>query len=95
MTLAPSILFHIGSFPVTNTLLTTVVVDVIIIALVIAFNKCLSLYPKGIQNILEMVYEYFYSATKEVSSKVDIIYPWVTTFFIFIILKNSSRSRRS
>ena len=73
MTLAPSILFHIGSFPVTNTLFTTVVVDVIIIALVIAFNKTLSLYPKGVQNILEMVYEYFYSATKEVSSKVDII----------------------
>lgn len=88
MSLAPSILFHIGSFPVTNTLLTTVVVDVIIIALVFAFNKCLSLYPKGIQNILEMVYEYFYSATKEVSSKVDIIYPWVTTLFIFIVISN-------
>ena len=81
MTLAPSILFHIGSFPVTNTLVTTVVVDIIIIALVIVFNRCLTLYPKGIQNFLEMVYEYFYSATKEVSSKVEVIYPWVITFF--------------
>ena len=88
MTLAPSILFHIGNFPVTNTLVTTAVVDIIIIALVIAFNKCLSLYPKGVQNILEMVYDYFYSATKEVSSKVDIIYPWVTTLFIFIVISN-------
>ena len=56
MTLAPSVLFHIGSFPVTNTLLTTIVVDVIIIALVIVFNKCLSLYPKGIQNFLSEYY---------------------------------------
>ncbi|MBR3654210.1 MAG: F0F1 ATP synthase subunit A [Elusimicrobia bacterium] len=88
MTLAPSILFHIGSFPVTNTLVTTLVVDVIIIALVIVFNRCLSLYPKGIQNFLEMVYEYFYNSTKEISSKVDIISPWVITFFIFIVISN-------
>ena len=88
MTLAPSILFHIGSFPVTNTLVTTVVVDIIIIALVIVFNRCLTLYPKGIQNFLEMVYEYFYSATKEVSSKVEVIYPWVITFFLFIVISN-------
>lgn len=88
MTLSPSILFHIGSFPVTNTLFTTIVVDIIIIALVIAFNKCLSLYPKGIQNILEMLYEYFYNATKDISSKVDVIFPWVTTFFIFIVISN-------
>ena len=88
MTLAPSILFHIGSFPVTNTLATTVVVDIIIIALVIVFNRCLTSYPKGIQNFLEMVYEYFYSATKEVSSKVEVIYPWVITFFLFIVISN-------
>ena len=88
MTLAPSILFHIGTFPVTNTLVTTVVVDIVIIALVIAFNRCLSLYPKGVQNFLEMLYEYFYSATKEVSNKVEVIYPWVTTFFLFIVISN-------
>lgn len=86
--LAPSILFHIGSFPVTNTVVTTLVVDIIIIALVIAFRCSLSLYPKGIQNIFEMVYEYFYSSTKEVSSKVNVIFPWVTTFFIFIVIAN-------
>ncbi len=88
MTLAPSILFNIGSFPVTNTLVTTLVVDVIIIAIVLAFRASLALNPNGVQNFLEMVYEYFYDATKEVSSKVEIIYPWVTTFFLFIVISN-------
>ncbi len=88
MTLAPSILFNIGSFPVTNTLVTTLVVDIIIISLVLLFRVSLALYPNGIQNFLEMVYEYFYDATKEVSSKVEIIYPWVTTFFLFIVISN-------
>lgn len=86
--LAPGVLFNIGSFPVTNTLVTTLVVDAIIIALVVAFNVSKSLYPKGIQNILEMVYEYFYDSTKEVSDKVKVIYPWVLTFFLFIVIAN-------
>ncbi len=88
MTLAPSVLFNIGSFPVTNTLVTTLVVDAIIIALVFAFRASFALNPKGLQNFLEMVYEYFYDATKEVSGKVEIIYPWVTTFFLFIVISN-------
>lgn len=88
MSLAPGILFHIGSFPITNTLITTLAVDLIIVAFIVLFRISLSLYPNGIQNFLEMLYEYFYDATKEVSSKVDIIYPWVTTFFIFIVISN-------
>lgn len=88
MSLAPGILFHIGSFPVTNTLVTTLLIDLIIVALVVLFRISFSLYPKGIQNCLEMLYEYFYDSTKEVSNKVNIIYPWVTTFFIFIVISN-------
>ena len=86
--LAPSILFHIGNFPVTNTLITTLVIDLIIVAFVVAFNVSMSLYPKGIQNILEVVYEYFYNSTKDVSNKVKVIYPWVITFFLFIVIAN-------
>ncbi|MBQ3833969.1 MAG: F0F1 ATP synthase subunit A [Elusimicrobia bacterium] len=88
MTLAPGILFSIGSFHITNTLVTTLIVDAIIIALVLLFRASLALYPNGIQNFLEMLYEYFYDATKEVSDKVEIIYPWVTTFFLFIVISN-------
>ena len=88
MSLAPNILFHIGSFPVTNTLITTLVVDAVIIALVVAFRAGLSLYPQKLQNALEMMYEYFYDSTKDVSSKVAIIYPWVITFFLFIVIAN-------
>lgn len=88
MTLASGILFHIGSFPVTNTLVTTIVADIVIIALVVAFNISRSLYPKGLQNFLEMIYEYFYGTVSEVSSKVTVIFPWVLTFFLFIVVSN-------
>lgn len=86
--LEPSILFNIGSFPITNTLVTTLIVDLIIVALVVAFNVSMSLYPKSVQNVLEMVYEYFYNSTKDVSDRVKVIYPWVITFFLFIVIAN-------
>ncbi len=88
MTLAPSVLVDIGGFHVTNTFVTTIIVDLIIVVLVLAFRASLSLYPKGIQNILEAVYEYFYDASKEVSGKADIIFPWVTTIFLFVVISN-------
>ena len=31
---------------------------------------------------------YFYNSTKDVSSKVKVIYPWVITFFLFIVIAN-------
>ena len=88
MHLGPQVLFTILGFPVTNTIVTTLVADIIIIAIVIAVRKAFSLYPKGIQNCIEMVYEYFYGTVEEVSSKVAIIFPWVLTFFLFIVVSN-------
>lgn len=88
MHLGSQVLFSIFGFPVTNTIVTTIIADIIIIAIVIAVRKTFSLYPKGIQNCMEMVYEYFYDSVKEISSKVTIIFPWVLTFFLFIVVSN-------
>ena len=88
MHLGSQVLFTILGFPVTNTILTTLIADIIIIAIVVAVRKALSLYPKGIQNCVEMIYEYFYCTVQEVSPKVSIIFPWVFTFFLFIVISN-------
>ena len=88
MHLGPQVLFTVLGFPVTNTIVTTLVADIIIIAIVIAVRKAFSLYPKGIQNCIEMIYEYFYGTIEEVSSKVVVIFPWVLTFFLFIVVSN-------
>lgn len=88
MHLGSQVLFTIFGFPVTNTIVTTLIADIIIIAVVLAVRKVFSLYPKGIQNVVEATYEYFYGTVKEISSKVSIIFPWVLTFFLFIVISN-------
>lgn len=88
MHLGSQVLFTLFGFPVTNTIVTTLIVDIIIIAIVIAVRKTFSLYPKGIQNCIEMIYEYFYGTVEEISSKVTIIFPWVLTLFLFIVISN-------
>ena len=87
MNLAPEILFTVAGFPVTNTIVTTVITDLIIVSLVLVFRFTMSLYPKMFQNIMESVVEYFYDSTKDIAgSRVSFIYPWVLTFFIFIFI---------
>jgi F-type H+-transporting ATPase subunit a len=89
MNLAPEILFTVAGFPVTNTIVTTVITDLIIVSLVLVFRFTMSLYPKMFQNIMESVVEYFYDSTKDIAgSRVSFIYPWVLTFFIFIFIAN-------
>lgn len=88
MHLGSQVLFNIFGFPITNTIVTTLIADIIILVIVIAVRKTFSLYPKGIQNCMEMIYEYFYGTVKEISSQVAIIFPWVLTFFLFIVISN-------
>jgi len=89
MTIAPNILTTVFGIPITNTVLMTVVTDIIIIAVIFAFRFSVSLYPGKFQNICEMVVEYFYKNTKDVAgSRAEYIYPWVTTFFILIFISN-------
>lgn len=89
---APEPIFHIGAFPVTNTLLDTFIIDGIIIAGLIALNKNLSRIPKSVlQNGFEYIYEGFYGLTQSISPKfANKIFPYFMTFFLFILLTNWS-----
>jgi F-type H+-transporting ATPase subunit a len=84
-------LFHIGSFPVTNSLLATSLI-VIVLAIVSFFGtRNMKSNPKGLQNVLEMVVESIHKLTHNVidNKKVaKIIFPLIATFFIFIIINN-------
>lgn len=88
---SPEPIFSIGSFAFTNTLLDTLIVDAVIVAGVVGLSKKLSYIPSGMQNIVEIVVEGFYGLIESISPKhATRIFPWVTTFFIFIILTNWS-----
>lgn len=89
MSINPDVLFTIGSFPVTNTVVATAVTDVIIIALVLVIRKFMSVKPGKIQNAFEAVYDYFYDMTAgNAGSRASYIHPWVLSIFLFIVISN-------
>jgi len=89
MSIAPGVLFTIAGFPVTNTIIVTLIVDLIIIGAVYALNKGVSLSPGKLQNAFESIMDYFYSSVKDIAGqRAEFIYPWVLSFFIFIVVAN-------
>lgn len=88
---APEPLFYIGSFPFTNTVVNTLIVDTGLVAGVVALNKGLRSIPGYFQNIVEMVIEGFYETTETISGKnAAQIFPYFMSFFLFILLANWS-----
>lgn len=84
-------IFYIGKFPVTNTFLDVLLVDVLILTGLYFLNKNKSHVPNMFQNIVEYIFETFYDLVVSISPKNAVkIFPWVMTFFIFIILSNLS-----
>lgn len=89
---APETILQIGLFPVTNTILDTLLVDSIIIGGVFYLNKRLTLIPNNpLQNAIESIIETFYSLTESIAQKTaSKIFPYFMSFFLFILLINWS-----
>jgi len=84
-------IFKIGSFSITNTLINTFLIDAVLIAVCVFASKKLSYVPGKIQIILEMIIKTFHDLIEQVAPKrTHLIFPFVTTFFIFILLTNWS-----
>jgi F-type H+-transporting ATPase subunit a len=91
ISLAPESIFHIASFPVTNTFLMTLVLSLIIIISSIVLQKKLKTIPKGFQNIVEFVLEALLNLVDSVTQdrkQSKKFFPLVATIFIFVILSN-------
>ncbi|MCA6085412.1 F0F1 ATP synthase subunit A [Candidatus Endomicrobiellum agilis] len=89
MQISPEILFSIAGFPVTNTVIATVITDIVIIVLVFMVSKTVALKPGGTQNAIEAVIDYFRETTEEIAGeRASFIYPWVLSFFLFILISN-------
>ena len=87
--LAPEILFHIGAFPFTNTLLHTLIVDGIIIAGLVILNKSFKKIPGMFQNAIEYTVDGLYSLTESISGQnAKKIFPWFMGFFTIILVTN-------
>ncbi|MBU4256902.1 F0F1 ATP synthase subunit A [Patescibacteria group bacterium] len=84
-------IFHVGAFPVTNSLLNSWLVVLIVLAVSLFLKSKISAIPKGFQNAMEMIIEWFLgifdsvTGSREKSLK---FFPLVFSFFIIILLSN-------
>ncbi len=73
----------------TNSLLTTFLVDIVIIAIALLATRNVRLVPRGFQNAMEMVIEYLYGLAEGIAGKhARTFFPWVMTIFIYVIISN-------
>lgn len=87
--LQPELIQTFGGFPVTNTIIATLIVDLFVVFLLIKVNRNISLVPQGIQSVFEPIIEYLYDMAESVSgSKVATLFPWFASFFFIILLSN-------
>ena len=84
-------IFHFGNFTVTNSLLNTWLVVLIVIIFGLYFRSKIKLIPSGIQNFVEAALELLFDTFDSVTGsreKTLKLFPFVFTFFVFILLNN-------
>jgi len=88
---APEIIFYIGKFPVTNTIINTILVDGFLLIVALAARSKLALIPGMFQNVIEIIIGGLNSFAQSVAGeKTKQIFPFFMTFFLFILVANWS-----
>lgn len=76
-------------FPVTNSLIMTVLVDLLLLLTIIFGVRNMQLVPRGFQNIVEAIVEAFYNFSRGVDAKnVAKFFPFCATVFFFVLYAN-------
>lgn len=76
-------------FPITNSFITSIATSFVLVLFSVIVSKRLVLLPSTVQNITEFVVETFYSFNLQIAGKrAQFIFPWFSTFFLFILLAN-------
>jgi len=84
-------IFSVGYFKFTNTLLDTLIIDVILVSLCLFISKNIKMIPGILQNGIEYVVEGLYGLTESVAAeRTAKIFPYFMSFFLFILLINWS-----
>lgn len=87
--IAPETIGHLGALPITNTLMVSFLTTIILTVLAVFATFKLRAIPSGMQNFFELVIESAYKITEDIAhSRAAIFFPWVMTFFLFIIIAN-------
>jgi F-type H+-transporting ATPase subunit a len=87
--------FTIGPLAVTNSLIVTVLADIVLILFALRATRKVrkglpeAEIPRGVQNIFELIIDMLYGLSKSVAgSKAIKIFPWMATIFLFVLFAN-------
>jgi F-type H+-transporting ATPase subunit a len=86
--LAPLALFHIQGVPITNTLVTALIVSVLLILIGFFVGRSLKLKPTKLQLVLEMLVTYPYQLTRDTlenDAVAERVFPLIMTIFLFVL----------
>ncbi|MBI2011531.1 F0F1 ATP synthase subunit A [Candidatus Daviesbacteria bacterium] len=87
--LASEKIAQLGPIPLTNTLMVSLMVTFLLTIVSILATLKVKLVPSGLQNFLEVIIEVGYTQVEELAHlKAKVFFPWVMTFFLFIITAN-------
>lgn len=84
-------IFHIGNFPVTNTVLLAALAVLLLTVISVSLRRRLALVPGSVQNAVEMVIEGILGIMDSVlirREKSEKYLPLVATIFLFVITSN-------
>lgn len=87
ISLAAEKIFNIGSFSITNSMINTYAVMTLLVLL--AFSLKVKSIPNRLQSLVEMILEMILNLVESIAShNARKIFPFVVTFFIFILCSN-------
>jgi len=87
--LAPEVIGHIGSFPMTNSLLFSILVTILLSIFAIVFSRKIAVLPGKFQALIEIIVVYVYDLGESLAQKrMKAFFPWVMTFFLYILTAN-------
>ena len=88
---AAPVLFHLGPFPITNSIVCSWIVAAVILVIVrVATWKNIKEIPSGLQNVIEALVEGWEGLMGDILDPrvTRWVFPFATTFFIFIVMSN-------
>ncbi len=91
ISLAAEPIFHIGQFPVTNTLLVSSFITLFLVFLSLAIRRSIREIPSKLQNAAEIVIEMLFGMIDGVTqdrAKTEKFFPVVASIFIAVIAAN-------
>jgi F-type H+-transporting ATPase subunit a len=86
----PETLTSLGPFDLTNTVMTSWIVVIILVVLIYVGTRRRDLVPRGAQNLFEAVLEAFYNLVVSVAGEKSgrRFFPVVATIFFFVLVSN-------